>query len=1001
MYWILRLRAITILLLCGLAQPALAGLADDQYAVAAHHYAKARWELAIEEFTQFLEDYPDHDRADSVVFFLAESLVQVERYQAAHARFSEYLERSPEGKYERQSRFRVGETLYLDGKHREARGFLEQFVATYPEDELCEYAYPYLGEIGLAEGDPEAAQRAFERGLKQFPDGALSQECRFGLARSLEQLDDAEGAIRFYEFLGGSERRTAISDDALLQLGILLYHQGRFEEAIAALQRKREQYPGGDLAPHVAYWLGISQTERGRFQKAVETLTAATSRFEDHELGPALVFATGEAHHKMGDFPEAERFYQRVMEQYPDSKWTDDSLRALIQVAWETEDHAGVNELAERFAQEHEGSPLLPLVQQMSARVYLKQAEYERAIALLRPSLDAVLEEETKAAPSAPRTDPSASSMPRQIESGVTAASARYYLALALLGAERYTEALEQFDALADARTPRELVDGVRMARASALLELERYEEAVEPLRQYLEARPDGPEAGKCRAQLAVTSARLDRWDDVKRLFLQMKERHAGHEAYLSALEYLAEAAYDKDRKKLAESMFRELAQDGNPERYVMRGMSGLAWLDWTREDETSRSARRFEQLLERFPESPLAAEAAMMRGRALEKDNKPEGALAMYRLVRDRYADSPHVSSATLAAARIHDGLEQDRAAEPLLREWLEQYPSSDQRPSALYRLAWVLVDLQREEEADGVFRQLHQECRSSRYWSDATYRLAERAARNEQYEEADALAREIIEEAKDAKMVAHSLYLRGQLAAANKRWKDAVEPLQRLVKEYPDSSQRLPAEYWLAEAYYRRHEYGKAGKLFEKLHEQTRDRGEAWVAMIPLRHAQGLARQGRWEEAFDVASQIRARFPDFSQQHEVDYLLGRYHASRAEFSESRAAYLRVIQSETGRASETAAVAQWMIGETYFMQEQYDQAIKAYYRVEGLYDFARWKAAALLQAGKCHEMLGRWNEAIESYSQVLEHYADTRFAEKANKRLHVARQEAGPSQTR
>ena len=51
MYWKLRITAIMLLLLCGLARPTLAGLAEDQYAVAAHHYSNARWELAVEEFT--------------------------------------------------------------------------------------------------------------------------------------------------------------------------------------------------------------------------------------------------------------------------------------------------------------------------------------------------------------------------------------------------------------------------------------------------------------------------------------------------------------------------------------------------------------------------------------------------------------------------------------------------------------------------------------------------------------------------------------------------------------------------------------------------------------------------------------------------------------------------------------------------------------------------------------------------------------------------------------
>jgi TolA-binding protein len=317
------------------------------------------------------------------------------------------------------------------------------------------------------------------------------------------------------------------------------------------------------------------------------------------------------------------------------------------------------------------------------------------------------------------------------------------------------------------------------------------------------------------------------------------------------------------------------------------------------------------------------------------------------------------------------------------------------------LYQLAWVLVDLGRDTEADDVFGRIHEECQASRYWADATYRLAERAARAKDFARADALARDIVERAKEPRMVAYALYLQGQLAATAKRWNEVIEPLRRLLDEYPASSQRLPAQYWLAESYYRQRQYQKAETLLAELYEKTRDRQENWVAMIPLRRAQVLAHHRQWEQAYQIASQIEGRFPEFSLQYEVDYLIGRYHARRAEFEEAREAYVRVVRSERGRATETAAVAQWMIGETYFMQKQYNQAIKAYFRVEGLHDFPRWKAAALLQAGKCHEMVGRWQDAAELYDKVVTAYRQTSFAQKAAERLRLARQRAGSMQTR
>ena len=41
------------------------------------------------------------------------------------------------------------------------------------------------------------------------------------------------------------------------------------------------------------------------------------------------------------------------------------------------------------------------------------------------------------------------------------------------------------------------------------------------------------------------------------------------------------------------------------------------------------------------------------------------------------------------------------------------------------------------------------------------------------------------------------------------------------------------------------------------------------------------------------------------------------------------------------------------------------------------LYGHAKWQAAALLQAGKCHELKGEWTEAMRLYAQLLKDYPD------------------------
>jgi TolA-binding protein len=995
-------------LLFGFTTSLFAGAADDQYAVAARHYSRARWELAVDEFTTFLDQYPDHARAGDVTFFLAESLVQLGRFDEARARFASYNTGHPGGRYARRARFRVGEAAYLAGNFNEARRDLQRFWQEYPEDALNGYALGYLGEIALDAEQAEKAHEYFAQALKQFPDGPLTTECRFGLGRALEMLGETNSALQFFRYVA-SQNTSPLRDDAQLQLAILLYRQQQYESSAEASQEFVERFPGSDLSAHAAYWLGMSQLALGRWTAAAGTLKAAASEYADHPLSAAIHFSAGEAYRQAGDATTAAAFYEKVVESWPDSRWSDDSLQTLAQLSLEMNEPTRAAEWAQAFQERYPDSPLAPTVKQMVGRAALKQGQFDVAIAvfqsLIADEADAADEPTQRQTTKMHFGDEPSSDEPSngdtEVEEPAADPANEYYLALSFLGAGRFEDALRVLDRLDTAKGPPQLLDGAQVARASAYIGLKQYAKAIEPLHAYLNSQPEGPDAAKCKAQLAVALARLGKWDEAAAAFYRMRDDQVDATLYLPAVQYMAEAAYGAERRELARELFAALAEDNNPDEFVARGLSGLAWLQWTDEGASGQSVATFERLLQEHPDNPLAAEAAMMRGRGLEKQNQKEAAVAMYQLVIDRYPESPHVPNAMLAAARVCDDLERDHEAEQILRALMDQFPDFSQTDAALYQLAWVLVDLERGEQADQLFDRMRTEFMESKFWADATYRLAVRAAQAKQNERAEELARELVSADCEPRIMSHALYLVGQMAAASEQWSEVVVAMERLVQDFPGSTLRIPAEYWRAESHYRQGEYEKAGELFTELQRMTHGRSDAWLAMVPLRRAQVLAQQAAWTDALEVAKGIGEQYPNFRQQYEVDYLLGRAFASRAEFDKAREAYERVIRSPVGGRSETAAMAQWMIGETHFLQKKYTEAIKAYHRVEGLYAYPQWQSAGLLQAGKCHEMLGQWKDAISLYSQIIKDYQETDYFDEASRRLRVAQQRSDITATR
>ena len=132
----------------------------------------------------------------------------------------------------------------------------------------------------------------------------------------------------------------------------------------------------------------------------------------------------------------------------------------------------------------------------------------------------------------------------------------------------------------------------------------------------------------------------------------------------------------------------------------------------------------------------------------------------------------------------------------------------------------------------------------------------------------------------------------------------------------------------------------------------------------------------------------QIEGNYPDFTLQHEVDYLVGRVAAARGEFSSAREAYQKVVAADTTYEREITAMAQWMIGESYFHQKQYIVAIKAYEALVADLRFENWQAASHLQIGKCYERLDNLDQATTSYTRVTQRFGDSKWAAEAQHRL-------------
>ncbi len=95
--------------------------------------------------------------------------------------------------------------------------------------------------------------------------------------------------------------------------------------------------------------------------------------------------------------------------------------------------------------------------------------------------------------------------------------------------------------------------------------------------------------------------------------------------------------------------------------------------------------------------------------------------------------------------------------------------------------------------------------------------------------------------------------------------------------------------------------------------------------------------------------------------------------------------AYEHVVQRHQG---ETAARAQFQIGECLFAMKRLDEAVRELLKVDILYAYPQWSAAALYEAGRCFQEMGYPNDARKQFELVRADHGESRWAQLAEHRL-------------
>ena len=988
-------------------------------------YRERRYDLAAAEYEQFLRaaqvgtvDATADEVADAW-FGLGNARLFLLKYKEARQAFEGFLKAAPDHPNAPLARYRIGEAAYVLADLPAAKRSLEAYVGGGGGDpRFVAASWVLLGDIAAKGGDLPAARQAYEKALSGDLKGPLGSRARHGLGRVLaaqgeaapaltvlreliatgtpEWLDKAwmlvgqveatsehwAEAVAAFESLEKANPRSPLVAEERVDRAEALDKLGRRPEA-AALLRPIAADPQSPLAPAASDVLATLLIADGQPADGLAVLDAALAR--PNAAGPAgapLRFHAADALRALGRADEARARFAAIAEADPKGPWAEAAQLRAATLALDAKDYAGAFALADPFAQAYPASALHAEAHLVAARAALGLGRPKDAVAILTAAL--------------------ADDKPKP----AVAQAMTYHLGLAYGKDGQADKAAEALGKLADAPAAGGSAADARYMLGLADYEKGDYPKAIAELEKYLDEKPKGDVADHALARVALGHAALKQAEAADAALAKLAATFPQSSMLAPARLRVAELAREEKQFDRAAPLFRAAAEGpGADPATVATAWAGLGW-SLLGSNQPAEAATALAKAAELAPDAPTGLDARFGLAQALQEAKQPAEAIAAYAKAIAGQPDSPQAGPAALALARLQVEAKQPEAAAQAYAAVVDKYLANAGAPAdvVLAEQGWTLAEAGRDADADAAFGRLLKEHPDSPRAADARFNLAESAARARDLDRVVDLLGPVVAAGSTAPptLVEPALYRVGLTALARRDWPAAAAAFDRLLADFADGRLARDARFWRAEVAFQDGDAAAAEAGFAAIANPATPGGDdpsGLTSKARARLAQVLAQQGRWADALAAADAWAAGVADAKADPlgpEVDCARGQALQGQARFDDARAALDRVIAARP--KSELAAKAQWLRGETFFHQERYPEALPEFYRVFLTYNAPRWQAAARLEAGKVHEKLGQWKEAVEVYEKLQALQAqlpqDPSIAE-GGRRLAAARRNA------
>jgi len=260
---------------------------------------------AVEDFKKILDDYPNHNSANSAILGLQEALVQTGGEEQLTEYFAKYKKANPESDALESIEFETCKALYNNQKYTKAIAGFQEYIKNYISSFFIPEAKFYLAESQYRGGSKAEALSGYKEIVSQGKNNWYIRSS-FRIAELEYNNGNFNSSAQQYAvLLNGVAKSNKDVNNATLGLIENLYQLGRYD-SVASLSAEllKKENLALDVSNKASLYAAKVFVGKGEYEKAIDELLNTVNNAQDVN-GAEAQYLVGEVFYKQKKYNES------------------------------------------------------------------------------------------------------------------------------------------------------------------------------------------------------------------------------------------------------------------------------------------------------------------------------------------------------------------------------------------------------------------------------------------------------------------------------------------------------------------------------------------------------------------------------------------------------------------------------------------------------------------------------------------------------------------------